>query len=59
MLRAALPIAAGLGIDRALVTCDVDHVGSRKVIETCGGEFEGQRGGKLRFWVPTSPRRAW
>jgi predicted acetyltransferase len=58
MLRAALPIAAGLGIDRALVTCDVDNAGSRKVIETCGGEFEDQRGGKLRFWVPTSPARA-
>jgi predicted acetyltransferase len=58
MLRAALPIAAGLGIDRALVTCDADNVGSRKVIEACGGEFEDQRGGKLRFWVPTSPARA-
>jgi predicted acetyltransferase len=55
MLRAALPIAAGLGIDRALITCDVDNLGSRKVIEACGGEFEDQRGVKLRFWVPTSP----
>ena len=55
MLRAALPIAAGLGIDRALVTCEVDNLGSRKVIEACGGEFEDQRGGKLRFWVATTP----
>lgn len=55
MLRAALPVVAGLGIDRALVTCDVDNVASRKVIEACGGEFEDQRGGKLRFWVATSP----
>jgi predicted acetyltransferase len=54
MLRAALPVAARLGIDRALITCDVDNVGSRKVIEACGGEFEDQRGVKLRFWVPTS-----
>lgn len=57
MLRAALPIAAGLGIDRALVTCNADNVGSRKVIEACGGEFEGQRGVKLRFWIATSRPR--
>jgi hypothetical protein len=40
-------------IDRVLITCDVDNVGSRQVIEANGGEFEDQRGGKLRFWVPT------
>jgi predicted acetyltransferase len=55
MLRAALPIAHGLGIASALVTCDVDNIGSRKVIERNGGVFEDQRGGKLRFWVPTGP----
>ncbi|MEO7260724.1 MAG: GNAT family N-acetyltransferase [Jatrophihabitantaceae bacterium] len=53
MLRAALPIAAGLGIDRALITCDVDNLGSRKVIEANGGVLEDERGGKLRYWVPT------
>ncbi|MCO1656604.1 GNAT family N-acetyltransferase [Pseudonocardia humida] len=58
MLRAALPVVAGLGIDRALVTCDVDNVASRKVIEACGGEFEDRRGVKLRFWVATSPGSA-
>jgi predicted acetyltransferase len=58
MLRTALPIAADLGIDRALITCDVDNVASRKVIEACGGEFEDQRGGKFRFWVATSPASA-
>ncbi|GAA1882798.1 GNAT family N-acetyltransferase [Asanoa iriomotensis] len=55
MLRAALPVARGLGIESALVTCDVDNVGSRKVIEANGGVFEDERGGKLRFWVPTAP----
>lgn len=54
MLAAALPVASGLGIDPALVTCDVDNIASRKVIEANGGTFEDQRGGKLRFWVPTS-----
>jgi predicted acetyltransferase len=55
MLRAALPVAHGLGIGSALVTCDVDNVGSRKVIEANGGVFEDERAGKLRFWVPTAP----
>ena len=33
MLRQALPICAGLGIERALVTCDADNIGSMKAIE--------------------------
>ncbi|WP_433161252.1 GNAT family N-acetyltransferase [Kribbella sp. CA-247076] len=53
MLAESLPVAAGLGIDPALVTCDTDNVGSRKVIEAAGGELEDERHGKLRFWVPT------
>lgn len=53
MLAAALPVAAGLGIDPALVTCDVDNTGSRKTIENNGGVLEDERGGKLRYWVPT------
>jgi len=53
MLAAALPIAAALGIDCLLLTCDSDNVGSRKVIEANGGLFQDQRGDKLRYWVPT------
>ncbi|WP_323369054.1 GNAT family N-acetyltransferase, partial [Streptomyces alkaliterrae] len=53
MLRAALPVAARLGFERVLVTCDHDNTGSRKVIEACGGVFDDQRGVKLRYWVPT------
>ena len=55
MLRAALVIARDLGIERALLTCDEDNVASRIVIERNGGVFEDQRGGKLRYWVPTPP----
>ena len=55
MLRAALPIARGLGIESALLTCDEDNVASRKVIERNGGVLEDIRRGKLRYWVPTSP----
>lgn len=54
MLRAALPLAHRLGFDPVLITCDHDNVGSRKVIEACGGVFEDQRAEKLRYWVPTS-----
>jgi predicted acetyltransferase len=52
MLARALPVAAGLGIDPALITCDEDNIASRKVIERSGGQFDDQRGIKLRFWVP-------
>jgi len=55
MLQAALPIAHGLGIDPALITCDVDNVASRKVIEASGGTLEDRRGVKLRYWAPTGP----
>lgn len=58
MLRRALSVARELVIDLALVTCDVDNVGSRTVIERNGGVLEDQRAGKLRFWVPTSPAYA-
>lgn len=54
MLRAALPVARGLGIGSALVTCDLDNVASRRVIERNGGVLEDRREGKLRFWVPTA-----
>lgn len=53
MLRAALPVARSLGIESALLTCDVTNVASRKVIEACGGVYEDERDGLLRFWVPT------
>lgn len=54
MLARALPVAATLGINPALITCDEDNVASRKVIEANGGQFDDQRAIKLRFWVPTS-----
>ena len=54
MLAEALRIAHDLGIERALLTCDDDNVGSRRVIERNGGVLEDVRQGKLRYWVPTS-----
>lgn len=55
MLRRALPVAHGLGIHSALVTCDIANIASRRVIEANGGVLEDVRYGKLRFWVPTAP----
>ncbi len=53
MLRAALPVARRLGIDGALITCDVDNLASRKVIEHNGGVLVDELNGKLRYWVRT------
>ena len=53
MLAAALPVARGLGINPALVTCDTTNVASRRVIERNGGVLADERDGVLRFWVPT------
>jgi predicted acetyltransferase len=63
MLRQSLPLAAALGIEQALVTCDVDNVASRKVIEANGGVFEriieDPTGGapKRRYWIRTGAPR--
>jgi predicted acetyltransferase len=55
MLRAAVPVARKLGIDQALITCDVDNIASRRVIERNGGVRQDRYGDKWRFWVPTAP----
>lgn len=57
MLRQTLPLCARLGLSQVLITCDVDNVGSRKVIEKCGGVLESVTNDpeldvqKCRFWV--------
>lgn len=53
MLRGVLTYAAAMGIESALLTCDEDNIGSRKVIEACGGVYDDSRQGKRRYWVPT------
>jgi predicted acetyltransferase len=65
ILRQSLVYARGVGIERALVTCDDGNVGSATVIERCGGVFEGIEpdpdGGtaKRRYWIDlTSPGAA-
>ncbi|MEV4921257.1 GNAT family N-acetyltransferase [Streptomyces roseoverticillatus] len=47
--------APGLGLDRVLVTCDDDNVGSARTIESNGGVLEDVRsteiGVKRRYWI--------
>jgi predicted acetyltransferase len=54
MLAAALPLTAAMGIDPALITCDVNNAISRRVIEANGGSYAGRDDNELHFWVPTS-----
>ncbi len=55
ILELALPFAKTLGIDRVLVTCDDDNIGSVKIIESNGGVLENkvEHEGKLkrRYWI--------
>ncbi|MBV1949413.1 GNAT family N-acetyltransferase [Streptomyces sp. BV129] len=54
-LGAVLPEARALGLDRVLVTCDDDNVGSARSIERNGGVLEDARttdaGIKRRYWI--------
>ena len=40
ILRQSLIVASSLGVDEALLTCDVDNTASAKVIAACGGRYE-------------------
>jgi predicted acetyltransferase len=57
LLRLTLAKAAERGLTRALLTCDKDNEGSRKIIERNGGVLDGEgisdESGKpvLRFWI--------
>ncbi len=64
ILRQALGVARAAGVERVLVTCDDDNIGSARVIEICGGVLEnvvpGEEGSptpKRRYWIdPVRPR---
>lgn len=56
ILQRSLPLARAAGVERALVTCDEQNIGSRTIIESCGGVLEDRRprdggGTTLRFWI--------
>ena len=45
--------AKELGLERVLLTCDEDNVGSRRTIENAGGVYEDSRKDKRRYWIAT------
>jgi predicted acetyltransferase len=59
ILRQSLVIVRSLGVERVLVTCDDDNIGSATVIERCGGVFESltentenpKGAPKRRYWI--------
>ena len=57
MLKQAISVCFSLKINQILVTCDEDNIGSRKVIEKCGGVFENITDypeleiQKRRYWI--------
>lgn len=63
ILRLTLAWAGKLGLERALVTCDTNNVGSRKIIEANGGVFEGDGPVTIgtgvilerRYWIEIPP----
>lgn len=54
-LARALAMAAARGMERVLVTCEVDNIASARTIERAGGRLEDERGGYRRYWVSTRP----
>jgi predicted acetyltransferase len=56
MLRHAIAVAHGEGVDPILVVCDEDNVASATVIERCGGVFAGPSTAEdgtpiRRYWI--------
>jgi predicted acetyltransferase len=56
ILRLSVAVARDVGVERALVTCDDNNVGSTTIIERCGGVFDSvvtsSQGGLVRrYWI--------
>lgn len=56
ILRLSLDRLHAASVDRVLVTCDDDNIGSARVIERCGGVLEDVRevpgaAPKRRYWI--------
>lgn len=51
ILELALDKAANLGIKKVLITCNVNNIASKKIIEANGGILENREEDKLRYWI--------
>jgi predicted acetyltransferase len=56
MLAQARAVCRRLGLREVLVTCALDNLGSRRVIEANGGALDGIADGEARYRLPTSQR---
>ena len=60
ILLCSIELGRAAGLDRILVTCDEDNIGSRTVIERCGGVLDPDWPRQqttsgtavLRYWIP-------
>jgi predicted acetyltransferase len=57
MLAQALVVCQQLGLRQVLVTCAVDNLGSRRVIEANGGALDRIVDGEAHYWLPTSQQQ--
>ena len=57
-MKLALEKAKELGIDKVLITCDDDNIGSQKVIENNGGLLENKVQNNVNGEIITT-RRYW
>ncbi len=61
LLREGVRLAAAVGVEHALVTCDAGNAASAATIERCGGAFERlsrpDEDGVVvrRYWIDTAP----
>lgn len=57
ILKLVLEKAKELGLEKVLVTCDFDNIGSKRIIESNGGKLENKIVSKetgkevLRYWI--------
>src|SRR5690606_1162588 len=60
ILRQSLSVCSVLGLNRIMISCDVDNEGSKRVIEKNGGVFERQthlkdlERQKFIYWIDTN-----
>lgn len=51
MLSLCLDLLKKEGLDKVLITCNVDNIGSRKIIENNNGFLENIIDGSKRYWI--------
>ncbi len=51
LLKALLEMAKEKGIIKALLTCDFNNIGSRKVIEFNNGQLQDEMDGECKYWI--------